>query len=306
MQWISLSDYSIIYGICENKSYSDTISRLFKKNLASSADSVSYLYEIKKHLQSIFSFFEQDKPTDRKVAFTIPSDKAEILFNHVETGLEENQVNEVLDWRVKNSLPDSDKLFIQHYFLNKKEETQEERYLTVAVQSELRNIIAKTALSYGFEPVLLDLGILSAYKLLSKSFPLQAYENWGLWKIGKENDVQNLLVFNDGEMYHISFISDNSLDITVLQNTNPQKYDTIFLENLMNNNFDNLNFEKFFIYSTSPNNIFVQKRMDANAQQIINPLPVLSKYKVRIEQKYLTNKLGVSQFSEIAGLISRF
>ena len=306
MQWISVSDYSIIYGFCEKKSHSDTVSRIFKKNLMISADSVSYLQEVKKHFKSIFAFFEHDKPTDRKVAITIPTNKSRIYLNTIDSGLNEDDINDVLNQKINNSLPTSDKLFLQHYHLESEENIEYSQYLTLAISEELRKVIIAVALEYDFNPVLMDLGLFSAYKLLSKSFPVQAYEKWGVWNIGKENESQNLLIFNQGIMSFISFAYDKNFEITVFQNSDPEKFDNSFFENLINKNYSSLNFDKFFVYTNSPNNIFVQNQVDTSNQIILNPLPILSQQKVHIEQKYLSDKLGVSQFSEISGLITRF
>ena len=306
MQWISISDYSIIYGLCEKKSYNDAISRIFKKNLMVTADSLSFSLELKKQLKSIFAFFEQDNPSDRKCAIAIPANKSRLFLNKIDSGLAQNEINDVLDWKINNSLPNTEKLFTQHYCFENQENLDESQYLSVSIQDELRKLLVSSATKYNFEPVLMDLGIFSAYTLLSKSFPLQAYENWCVWKIGKENEPQNLMIFNKGIMSFISFVFDSESEIIVIQNTNPEQYDMKFLENLINKNHSSLNFDKIFVYSVTPNNIFVQNQLDSINQIILNPLPILSQQKVHIEQKFLTDKLGVSQFSEIAGLIARF
>ena len=270
------------------------------------ADSLSFSRELEKQLKSIFVFLEQGKPTDRKLAITISANKSRLFLNNIDTGLSQNKINDALDWKINNSLPDSEKLFTQHYPLENQEELDNSQYLSICIQNELRKLLVASALKYNFEPVLMDIGIFSAYKLLSKSFPLQAYENWGVWKIGKENEPQNLLIFNQGVMSFVSFAYDNNYEITVIQNTNPEKFNILFLENLIYKKYSSLNFDKFFVYTVSPNNIFVQNQVDSTNQMILNPVPILSQQKVHIEQKFLTDKLGVSQFSEIAGLIARF
>jgi len=306
MQWISISDNSIIYGLCEKKSYNDAISRIFKKNLVVTADSLSFSLELKKQLKSVLAFFKHDNPADRAIAISIPANKSRIFLNKIDSGLANNEINDVLNWKIKNSLPNTENLFTQHYFIENEDNSEESRYLSISIPDDLRKVIVASVVKFYFEPVLMDLGIFSAYKLLSKSFPLQAYEKWGVWNIGKENQPQNLLVFGDGIMSFISFAFNNASDITVLQNTDPEKYDLQFIKDLINQNYSALNFDKFFVYTSSPNNIFVQNQVDSANQMILNPLPILSQQKVHIEQKFLTDKLGVSQFSEIAGLITRF
>jgi len=270
MQWISISDYSIMYGLCEKKSYNDAISRIFKKNLMVTADSLSFFLEIKKQLKSVFAFFENEKPTDRNISISISTNKARIFINRLDSGLSPNEITELLDRKISNSLPDYNKLFTQYYNIENQVDVDAKQYLCISIAEELRKIIVSSALKYNFNPVLMDLGIFSAYRLLSKSFPLQAYEKWGVWNIGKENESQNLLMFDHGKFNFIGFSVDNNSDITIMQNTDPEKYNLKLLESLINKNYTNLKFDKFFVYTNSPNNIFVQNQIDSINQIILN------------------------------------
>ncbi len=302
MLWIAISDNSIIYGYCEKKSKSGTISRIFKKNLKKSVDSVFYRKEVVKNIHDILTTLRNDNVTDKRVALSIPVTKTRIFINKVDNDLNNSEKEDMLNWKVQSRLPESDSLFFQHYPINP-DDINDPQFFSLIVKQELRDDILSAIINLGFQPKLFNVGIFSAYQLLKKSFPLQAYNRWIIWEVGKKNHSQNYLIIDNGVLAIISVIFQENGDFVIQQNTDPEKFNEDFIENLIYKNFDALNIDKVFAYSMTPTDAFVQEKIKEGNQVILNPVPVLSNKKAQIEKKYLLNKFVISQFSEIAGLI---
>ena len=306
MQWISISDSSIMIGICEKKSETGTISRIFKKPLINSNDSVFFLNELQKTLSEILSSIDKKIITDNKLAISIPIEKSAIFRNIIDNGLSDQESEDVLNWKMQINLPESKDLFVQHYPISKINDNGEKVYISIAINKKMRDIIITTMLENNFEPVFMDMSIFSAYNLLIKSFPLQAYNRWGIWNVAQENQIHNLLISNNNIISFISFKILEDSKVLLLQNTDPANINEQFIEKILKKDYSDLNFDKMFVYSQFPNNPYVLDYIDNDKHIVINPLPILSNQKVQIEKKYLKDKFLLSQFVEIAGLISRF
>ena len=306
MQWISISEYSIIYGFCETNSNDDTISRIYKKNLVNTGDSVFFEKEVKRLLKQIVNSFNKESLVDKRVTVSIPVSRARLFLNKLDSGLCEEEVGSALDWKINQVLPGNETLFTQHYPLHNDDSVGDGQFLSLIISHSLRKTLVNTLAQAGYEPIMMDISLFSAYEVLRKSFPINAYNRWGVWEMAKENDSQNLLIIDNGAVSFISFSFLDNNEVVIHQNTNPEKLNADFVENLIFKNYKNANFDKMFVYSNAPNNVFVQNQIKSENQIIINPIPVLSNQKVQLEKKYLSDKYIVSQFAAIAGLIARY
>ncbi len=306
MQWISISEYSIIYGFCETNSKDDTISRIYKKNLVNTGDSVFFEKEVKRLLKHIVNSFDKESLVDKRVAISIPVSRTRLFIKKVDNGLSEDEISSILDWKIKQILPVDDNLFVQHYPLNNDDSVSNGHFFSLVMAQSLRAAVVNTLTKAGYEPMMMDISLFSAYEVLQKSFPVNAYNRWGIWEMAKEKDSQNLLIIDNGAIAFLSFSFLDNNEVVIHQNTDPEKINSDFVENLIFKNYKNVNFDKMFVYTNAPNNVFVQDHIKSETQMIINPIPVLSNQKVQLEKKYLSDKYVVSQFSAITGLIARY
>lgn len=303
MQWISISDSSLIIGICEQKNQSSAITRIFKKSFSNTGDSVFFQEELREKLEKILASIDKNELVDNKFAVSLPSVKMSAYCLQTDAGLSLDEEEEILDWKIKKYLSNTEGFFIQHYPMP--ESNGKKSYLSIVMTKKLRSLLINIFEEQGFELAFIDVGIFSACSMLRKSFPLTAYNQWGIWLVAKTGQPQTLIISNNETIDYISFLISGDDTVNILNNTSPEKYHEAFLKKIILKDYSAVEIDKMFVYSSEPVENSVQKYMDENLDVIINPLPVLSNQKVQIGKKYLRDKYLLSQFVEIAGLISR-
>ena len=232
--------------------------------------------------------------------------KCAIAKNFVDVGLAIDDQEKVLNWKMEKYFSDLEKFFIHHYPVSMPESENYNYFYSIAISNSFRIILVNTIVEYGFEPIMLDVGLFSVHKLLQKSFPVQSYEKWGLLEISPQNCSQKLLVCSDDNIAYVNYKLIDSDSIIILQNTEPKIINEEYIIKFVNFQYNDLNIDKVFGYSHYPADKSIRDVLENTNITVVNPLPILSRQKVQIDKEYLRDKYLLSQFSEIAGLISQF
>jgi len=221
---VSLSENFVRYGQLVMVDNSTTIELISKKPLPFKFEPQILLNpEFPQLFEQLISSIRATLPVpDRFIAFSACSSWFNITNNKVDFGLDDEQVQQVLDWNEKQRLGENfEKKFVQHYPLKVDESAAQRNFLTLSYYKELGRIIHKTCQPVGFTVKVFDINIFAAANALERLQGQKTGQKWGVWRIGENSNI--LLIVENGEFkQYLEFDLPDATNYAINVMSNPE------------------------------------------------------------------------------------
>ncbi len=172
-------------------------------------------------LKELLSKISQDITiSDKNISISIPASWTDIYLNTLDVGFSPEETKAILDKQSQRRFGDIyKKKFIQYYPIAFKDEDTIKKYLTVSYYKELGKIFMKAAEPVGLNILTLDLNLFSAANAINfLEKPIQ--NNWGVWLVGNENENQQVITVESGEISHfVEFVFSKDEKYEIIQSS---------------------------------------------------------------------------------------